>query len=272
MQQTALTPTKQSSFPFSLEDLKSWTIKRLDGTVTKYVVSKDATTNTPATTQSPKASLNSYSSYCAHTPTTTNHLASFKRQDGHDLKLWVGNMSGARATRDSFDFVIDAGDVVTIPRPADYLEGDEELKLALEEYVIAVPQVRVLKIDWNDREAPLVDPEFWVQLNKLIYGDVMTCCIGGHGRSGTSFACLLMVNAPDYNALDAIIHTRAVHCPRAIESIDQHNYIDSVARYLGREANAEKAHTVTDYKTAFMNSTKPTAIRTREELGWKSNA
>ena len=97
----------------------------------------------------------------------------------------------------------------------------------------------------------------------------MTACVGGHGRSGTSFVCLLLNNAPDYDALDAIVHVRAVHCPRAIESIFQHEYIDDVATFLGREANAKKASSINDYKAAFWASEKPTAVATRKALGWE---
>ena len=261
-------------FPFGLDDLKSWTVKRTDGTATRYVLSTQGTSahtgSSSHESNSTQRSISSYSSYCAHTPKETP-VASFPRPDGEaELRFWVANMSGARQTRDAFNFVVDCGDILTLTSrsTAKYLEGDEELASALEPFVTAAPPARILKIDWEDRAAPLLDPGFWTELNKLLYGDVMTCCVGGHGRSGTSFVCLLMVNAPDYDALDAIVHCRAVHCPRAIESVVQHEYIDEVAKHLGRQANAKSANTITNYKEAFMNSKKPTAIRTRKELGW----
>ena len=269
---------KSGNFPFKLDNLKSWTLKRTDGTVTKFVLSNAALTETkqdgiarlPTTSsQTTNRTTSGYGSYCAHTPGNVPS-AIFERPEG-PLKLWVANMAGARATKDKFEFVIDAGDIVSLytgKYDSKLLDGDPELVAALNPYGVTIPRTRLLKIDWDDRQAPDVIPEFWAHLNELIYGDVMTCCVGGHGRSGTTFACLLLNNAPDYDALDAIIHLRACHCPRAIESIVQHEYINDVAKYLGREENAKQASLISDYKAAFMASTKPTAIATRKYLGW----
>ena len=146
------------------------------------------------------------------------------------------------------------------------LSGDVNLTQTLRPYRAPRFFSRVLKIDWEDRAAPDVLPEFWVELNKRLVGDVMTCCQGGHGRSGTALVCLLLVNAPDYDARDAIVHLRASHCPRAIESAVQHDYIDDVAKFLGREPNALAVREITDYKAAFATSEKATAVRFRELL------
>ena len=262
-------------FPFKLEDLRSWTLKRSDGTVTKFVLSNEniSTYQSPAqqaltqTTTVQSRVTSGYGDFCQHKPGEVPS-ALFERPEG-PLKLWVANMSGARTTKDNFDFVIDAGDILSLYGYNNkLLEGDSELVQALKPFAVEYPKTRILKIDWNDRQAPDVVPEFWSELNKWIYGDVMTCCVGGHGRSGTTFTCLLLNNAPDYDALDAVIHLRAVHCPRAIESIIQHDYINDVARHLGREENAKKAGQITDYRGAFMASKKPTAIATRKYLGW----
>ena len=266
-------------FPFKLEDLRSWTLKRSDGTVTKFVLSNEniSTYNSTGTNTGHQQQFQqttqtrvttSYGDFCKHTPNSDVPSAVFERPEG-TLKLWVANMSGARATKDNFDFVIDAGDILSLYGYNNkLLEGDSELVQALLPFAAEYLKTRILKIDWNDRQAPDVIPQFWSELNKIVYGDVMTCCVGGHGRSGTTFTCLLLNNAPDYDALDAVIHLRADHSPRAIESIIQHDYINDVARYLGREENAKKAGQITDYRGAFMASKKPTAISTRKYLGW----
>lgn len=263
----------QSVFPFKLEDLKAWTIKRTDGTVTKFVLSTAALQSSVVDTKQIAQSTQGETIYrgvrawCGHTPTSVP-LVTFHREEG-DLSLWVANMGGARTTKDAFNFVIDCGDVLDkYSRKVPILLGDEELAQALEQYTECAAETRVLKIDWDDRQAPPVSPQFWAELNKLINGDVMTCCIGGHGRSGTAFVCLLLANALDYDASDAIVHTRAVHCLRAIESTVQHSYIDEVANYFGREGNSEKASKIADYKGAFRASTKSTAVRTKDELKW----
>lgn len=273
MQTNQSTP---GTFLFGLSDLKSWTIQRVDGTVTKCILLP--MTQVPAVSSKitkeiqpwlAQRILPSYTPFCDHRPEDVP-LAVFQRKDG-PLRLWVASMGGARATASRFDFVIDAGDVINQAQffGQEILDGDKELVNALLPYTNVVqPTARLLKIDWEDRGAPNVLAQFWIELSSIISGDVMTCCIGGHGRSGTTFVCLLLNNAPDYDALDAIIHLRAVHCPRAIESVVQHEYINSIAKYLGRAENAKVASSIPDYKAAFMASKKPTAIATQKMLGW----
>lgn len=272
-------------FPFKLEDLVAWTVKRSDGQVIRFNL-QEAAKNPDVTAGKLTQSVRDYTStskvttshlkeWCNHTPTDTP-VAEFDpgdRPEGieHPLRLYCGDAAGAKKTVEAFDFVIDGGDVISMwgRKTSKTLEGDPQLVEALAQYCVEVPHARILKLDWIDRCAPDVVPEFWVQLNKLLHGDVMTCCVGGHGRTGTSFCSLLLANAPDYDALDALVHLRAVHCPRAIESATQHQYIDDVAKFLDREPNIAKGKEIKDYKGAFMASTRPTAVRTRKMLGWK---
>lgn len=268
-------------FPFKLEDLKSWIVHRKDGTVTRFTlvqstvqkgdtVQRQTTHYQSDTSAQTSARVTSgYGSFCTHKPGDTPS-AVFVKPNGDEIRLQVASVAGARATKNAFDVVVDCGDIFE-PwqfRSGGLLAGDDELVKTLGQYCTTASGAKLLKIDWEDRAAPKVEPEFWVKLNEQIKGDVMTACIGGHGRSGSSFVCLTLVNAPDYDALDAIVHLRAVHCPRAIESVVQHEYIDKVAEYLGRKANAKEAHAIHDYKAVFKASTKPTAVATRKRLGW----
>ena len=276
----------QGVFPYKLEDLKAWIIRRKDGSVARFAlvtaaqVAADATASTSVRSMGqgytsmygPNSTsgrvTSSFGDYCSHKPGEIA-AAVFPRAGADPLRLWVASMQGARATRDTFDFVVDCGDIFTEwHMPGKVLSGDPELSQLLQPWIVKQESARILKIDWDDRQAPTVEPEFWTQLNKTLSGDVMTCCVGGHGRSGTSFVCLLLNNAPDYDALDAIVHLRAVHCTRAIESVSQHEYINEVAKHLGREANAKLSHDIKDYKAAFTASQKPTAIKTKKRLEW----
>lgn len=272
-----MTTMQANLFPFKLDDLKAWVVHRNDGTVTRFQLVQGQThqQNTTGSTGSSSTSTgmygrttSSFADYCTHKP---GHIpvAEFVSEDGVMRRFWVASMGGAKATKDQFDFVVDCGDIFNSWQiNSNMLEGDKELCAALNPYLNVPSTSRVLKVDWDDRAAPKVKPQFWTELNKLLHGDTMTCCVGGHGRSGTSFVCLLLNNAADYDALDAVIHLRAVHCPRAIESVAQHEYINSVAEYLGRAGNAKLAHQITDYKAAFLASTKPTAVATRKYLLW----
>lgn len=279
-----MTTMGSATFPFKIDDLKAWIVHRKDGTVTRFVMvtapTSSGTSSSTGTTdlaRLPGTSTTStvasrvtsgYGSFCKHKPSPTNKVASFDR-DGEELAFWVGSINGAKETTHPLDFIIDCADIFNIWSHSDLLAGDAKLMELLAPFTDEGESARLLKIDWDDRMAPKVHPEFWTKLNTELHGNVMTCCVGGHGRSGTSFVCLLLNNAPDYDALDAIIHLRAVHCPRAIESLVQHQYIDRVAEFLGRMQNASKASQITDYKAAFMASTRPTAIATRKKLGWE---
>ena len=261
--------TKASQFPFTLKDLVCWTVKRKDGTscqffLQEHPVSVSTAPSVSATVVEPARTATGLSQYCSH---FAKDFPAFKNDK---LSLRVCDYSGARHDYHKFDFVVDGGDVLDDGASKDkLLTGNEEMVAVLAAYVNNAPRTKVLKIDWFDRAAPKVRPEFWPALNALLHGEVMTCCVGGHGRSGTAFVCLLMCNAPDYDALDAVVHLRAMHCPRAIESVSQHDYINEVAKSLGREANARDAIKIADYKAAFLASDRPTAIATRKELGLK---
>lgn len=263
-------------FPYQLSDLLYWVVKRKDGTMAKFVLERGETKISPtqkmiAAVQesvAQKYPSQSLSAWCDHTPKPSKPLWVSEDQR---VALFVGDYQGARSAVDDFDFCIDGGDVIPLSfRKQKLMEGDEELIAKLTPHLTETySQTRILKIDWFDRQAPKVMPEFWTTLSGAVYGDVMTCCHGGHGRSGTAFVCLLLNFAKDYDALDAIVHLRAVHCPRAIESKVQHNYINDVAKFLGREPNIVDLDTVHNYKERFMASKKPTAVRTRAMLGWE---
>ena len=260
--QTQQARSEPVSFPFKLGDLLYWVVKRKDGTVAKFVLvnEKEYPHQTPQ--QPVKKQLSAFCSHDARDPVFVCN----------EFALYIGDSSGARRMWQQFDFAIDGGNVLNVNSNnrsyTPLLAGDEDLVAALQGYAAepAQPPTKVLQIDWNDREAPEVIPEFWVALSKLLYGDVMTCCQGGHGRSGTALAALMLVMSPDYSAQDAIVHLRANHCPRAIESLAQHTYLDTLATYLGRVADSAEAEKVTDYKAAFTSSMKPTAVAFRKFL------
>lgn len=268
-------------FPYSLEDLKCWVVKRRTGEVVRYSLSNESgipgfTTKSGATTStnSYTRGLSSYSDWCHHDP-KPEPTWEWKKKGGqfHPMRLFIADAKGMRDNKDKFDIVVDCGDVLSdnyAERRNGLLVGDTTLVNKLNKYSLAgVEGPRVLKIDWDDRKAPLLHPEFWPDLAAILSGDVIINCMGGHGRSGTALVCLMMVMNPDYGSADAITHLRAVHCPRAIESLEQHKYIDEVADFLGREANSHIVSNVTNFKERFLNlsfaSSKPYQERIKGE-------
>lgn len=82
----------------------------------------------------------------------------------------------------------------------------------------------VLRFDWPDMTAPTHVPiRFWQRLLQLIPEHTAIACVGGHGRTGTALAALLI--ADGMGAEQAIRLVRTKHCDRAIETPGQEAYL-----------------------------------------------
>ena len=248
-------------FPFTLADLKYWVVKRKDGTIIKHVLEDkfDAPAKPAgylnATNGSGAFSTHkSLGAWCSHYP---KKLPVFE-QEG--IMLYIADASGARRDKAYFDVLLDCGQVINWGVLNRTLEGDARMVEELSKYSQTIEN-RLLKVDWYDRKAPALGVEFWPALTNLLKSfvaetglkqRVLCICQGGHGRSGTSLVNLMMCLNEEYSPLDAITHLRAIHCPRAIESKEQHEYIDQLGVHLGREKNAAQAGEIASYKDAFL--------------------
>jgi hypothetical protein len=86
----------------------------------------------------------------------------------------------------------------------------------------------VIRLAWPDMTAPThVGLRFWVRLHGMLPQRTAIACVGGHGRTGTALACLLVVDG--MAAEDAIKTVREKHCTKAIETIPQEQYIKRLA-------------------------------------------
>jgi hypothetical protein len=211
------------------------------------------------------------SDWCKHDPADDPIFA------GEKVDLYIADGPGCRVHHDEFDFVLDCGDILTLSfsNRRELLSGDADLvkKLNKHNTLVKEEKARILKIDWYDRKAPNLAPAFWVDLAKQLKGTALTACQGGHGRSGTALVCLMMVLNEEYTPADAITHLRAMHCPRAIESKEQHVYINNVGGYLGRAKDVEAVTQITDFRSAFLalelESAKPYQEMLRKRMGGK---
>lgn len=269
-------------FPFTLEDLAYWVVKRKDGVTVKYTVvgpgdrmAGTTVSNSGGTSNWSKATnaamsqtgiVKSLGAWCHHDPKGEPIW------DGGKVRIWIADAVGCRSHYHQFDYVLDCGDILTLStlRTWGKLEGDEGLTEVLEPFVIgAEAPTHVLKIDWDDRKAPPLDITAWAALAKHfkeVEGSILTACQGGHGRSGTSLVCLMMALNPEYTPYDAVVHLRAMHCPRAIESKEQHEYINEVGIALGRKGNVAEVGTVTNFKEAFLSLKLKSAKKYQERL------
>lgn len=257
----------KSTFPYGPENIQSWIIKHKSGASVRYVMldhqatyPKSSAFNGP-TPSSTVYGHQSYSAYCSHSPEPTfDPIFEGKNEKGEDIRLFIADVQGCKKNWKKFDYLLDCGDILSSYdiAPTRILTGDPVLSAKLGKYSTAgAEHCRVLRIDWLDRKAPELDVEFWPTLAANIKGNVLCACQGGHGRSGTSLVCLMMCLS-DYTGLEAITHLRACHCPRAIESVFQHDYIDELSVFLGRDGGSHAGvGAITSYREEFLKSTNP---------------
>jgi protein-tyrosine phosphatase len=277
-------------FPFTLSDVIGWIIKRKDGTTVKYVLTTPDTLAKDSVVRYPTPTVGAwtnkgYSAWCNHEPHPEKDLPIFQAEG---IALWVGDNPGARKSSKEFDMCIDGGNVLDLPGQYDLpvLYGDPDLQKRLNKHLTDPPKAleavpgatRILKIRWADRCKPPVKPEFWPGLlaeiraardkggfNESNPYRVMTICQGGHGRSGSAAAALIMCLS-DYTPLDALTHVRAMHCARAIESKEQHEYLNTIADMLGRKPNALEAEGVASFKERLLGMKSKWAAEAKRRI------
>jgi hypothetical protein len=87
--------------------------------------------------------------------------------------------------------------------------------------MIHVPHL--LRIRWPDMGTIPVGKDFWSLLWSNMPKRTTICCHGGHGRTGTALAAL-MITVQGTSPSDAIKRVRE-YCPRAIETDGQEDYL-----------------------------------------------
>lgn len=97
---------------------------------------------------------------------------------------------------------------------------------------------------WPDFSTPEVPPTFWSYLLKQVgeqgYKTVVFTCDGGHGRTGTALACILV--AQGWPAAEAMDFIREGYCKEAIETESQEDYIYTVDEALNVEVPDSHDH------------------------------
>ena len=83
-------------------------------------------------------------------------------------------------------------------------------------------------VDWPDFGLPADEVRFREQLESLLsrarMGErVELGCLGGHGRTGTALACLVVLSG--HPASDATAWVRSSYCERAVETPDQEAFV-----------------------------------------------
>jgi len=101
-----------------------------------------------------------------------------------------------------------------------------------------------ISVDWSDSAAPPVSTEWWMALVKDISrfdGDVIFCCVGGHGRTGT--ALVAVAHFANVVKGDVVMWIRENYCKSAVESLIQLDWLKSVGVQTIAEAKPPYAYT-----------------------------
>ena len=98
---------------------------------------------------------------------------------------------------------------------------------ALRDHVQKLPPV--IALPWPDHGLPPVKFSFWpTLLRTLPHGRIIVCCVGGHGRTGTTLA-LMSVMLENRTGYDAIHTLRETYCDQAVETKGQVAYVSDFA-------------------------------------------
>ena len=119
-------------------------------------------------------------------------------------------------------------------------EQEKQTILALNAQTISLPPI--VKLDWPDMGIPPAGLAFWRALINILppQGKVVVACMGSHGRTGTTLAALLIVSQ-GMIAREAIDYVRRQHCKKAIESLAQEKYLQSLSDAMVRDKGREQA-------------------------------
>jgi hypothetical protein len=97
---------------------------------------------------------------------------------------------------------------------------------------------RVVRIIWDDCQALEAPLKFWQDLVELIEptDKVVVCCFGGHGRTGTALAAMMI--ATGWKPGDAVDLIRKDYCDKAVETKSQVDYLIALALEAGQVLTA----------------------------------
>lgn len=130
-----------------------------------------------------------------------------------------------------WELILDLAGVAITPATSNFNflgVGPKKLKDALIDLVYkdTSKYPEVLRLNWSDMGIPPVGLPFWLKMWEMLPERTVMCCVGGHGRTGTCLASLMISAGIDYYS--AVQTVRTEHCERAIESLQQEKYLHAL--------------------------------------------
>lgn len=121
-----------------------------------------------------------------------------------------------------------------------------------------------ININWPDMGTPTMDQDFWEELIKVWRAHrktLVVCCMGGHGRTGTSLSILAaLTKALPEKETDPVQWIRKVYCDHAVESDKQVKYIELMTGCTVKSSG---------YKASFSNGADWGWNNTSQQKGHK---
>jgi hypothetical protein len=143
-------------------------------------------------------------------------------------KLFIGAGYDIRGL-DKYSLAVDCGDVLDVYGGHKFPAGYEHLLECLPK---APP---IIKLAWRDYGTPSLLYSFWEKLyESLPDGNILFCCHGGHGRSGSALAAILII-AWNISAAKAIQTVRKHHCHKAVETNAQREYLVGLSKWWAKQ-------------------------------------
>lgn len=130
---------------------------------------------------------------------------------------------------------------------ADRFKGSVKVEGVSLPRIASIGSAPRIALDWSDYKAADLGREDWLMLveelrearkDGRLPKDVLVCCVGGHGRTGTCLSILasLMGACPGE---DPVKFVRGIYCNKAVESIEQLDYIEEVCQVEVKEEPAK---------------------------------
>lgn len=185
--------------------------------------------------------------------------------------VYLGGSASHVSEKFDADFVVDMNGHYPMERKP-ILSGSKSLLSKLAEFISPSEnhkQPKVLKVSCADFAAPSVSPKMWNKLVSLFPkgSKVLVTCVGGHGRTGTAMASILV--ASGVSGAKAINFVREHYCDLAIETVAQEDYVLKVyrERLMAEGMNEKEAHAKAQGEIKKITSSKAKSTVTPSYTG-----
>lgn len=98
--------------------------------------------------------------------------------------------------------------------------------------------IPTVTLNWEDFSLPVMKLSFWTDFYRTFIENsnrsrkIIVTCMGGHGRTGTALAAILLASRKFTGYRKTIDFVRSNYCEEAIETEDQELYLKNLSNYF----------------------------------------